>query len=695
MANLDYYGFEVNDILKQAENDHESIGMVQVNVLPIPDGVLDERGGQSVFWYWTRLIGNREQGKITADIRGSMYHNAISCKLKLTPSGRETDVNGKIQPGKYKISFTNTDYGTLILNDDLRMMISVTTNDSDPNDIEYHSEIVGIGETKQITVEEDFKYVEISVMMTIDELGNPNSPQPEDKERYQASFDIFPFIRRVSMGDAPFEPYKPDLQTQIDEFAATKFSGNLPLTVYAGTGGKVADWSMSGNSSGVGEKTDNLVDVTVYTKSPSVTVSNSSYSKGSIAASTTGANNYENVAWQVPFEDGKTYTISFKNLLAQASGVEGRVCVRKKVSNDIIDDTAMWLSSTGTKTLTYIHSAVTAPDGAYLSMIINGNNNTAAEVSISDLSVVEGAAAPHSFIPGGYQIPLTINGTEKVIYIGSSQLSAGQTITMASTGVDIVLESGDNIIDSTLSNKPTMTVKYDKLKIDESTMNATKAATLLNADLIGVFPSYQLFPLDKGTIEAPNEIDKTVCKFVTLSEFANHSTIPPCLICVGQTDDTTLTDGEFIVGFNFDYKGIRGFDLLGDILPGTYQFSMEIFDDSGFTNVGVLYAMAYEYVDSEYVELCRVEAGGSGTFTVSEAHPFIKIVITAQRFAGKSWNDEYIMVKPYLRRIEFKDKPYGVYVPSLHKQIATMDSSVGYNETQTDTVSDSIEEVTQ
>lgn len=459
MANLDYYGFEVNDILKQAEKDHESIGMVQVNVLPIPDGVLDERGGRSVIWYWTRLIGNREQGKITADIRGSMYHEAISCKLKLTPSGRETDVNGKIQPGKYKISFTNTDYGTLILNDDLRMMISVITNDSDPNDIEYHYEIVGIGETTQITVEEDFKYVEISVIMTIDELGNPNSPQPEDKERYQASFDIFPFIRRVSMGDAPFEPYKPDLQTQIDEL----YDSNEDLT--------------------------------------------------------------EQVA-----------------------------------------------------------------------------QNT-------------------------------------------------------------------------------------------STSTANKAATLLNADRIGVFPSYQLFPLDKGTIEAPNEIDKTVCKFVTLSEY--HGAAPPCLICVGQTDDTTLAEEEIAVGFNFDYKTSRGFDLLGDILPGTYQFSMEIFDELGFTNVGVLYAIAYEYVDSEYVELCRVEAGGSGTFTVSEAHPFIKIVITAQRFAGSNWNDKWITVKPYLRRIEFKDKPYDVYVPSLHKQIATMDSSGGYNETQTDTVTDSVEEVTQ
>lgn len=471
MANLDYYGFEVNDILKQAENDHESIGMVQVNVLPIRDGVLDERGGQSVFWYWTRLIGNREQGKITADIRGSMYHNAISCKLKLTPSGRETDVNGKIQPGKYKISFTNTDYGTLILNDDLRMMISVTTNDSDPNNIEYHYEIVGIGETQQITVEEDFKYVEISVMMTIDELGNPNSPQPEDKERYQASFDIFPFIRRVSMGDAPFEPYKPDLQTQINE-----------------------------------------------------------------------------------------------------------------------------------------------------------------------------------------------------LYDSNEDLS-------------------------------------EQVAQNTSTSTANKAATLLNADRIGVFPSYQLFPLDKGTASAPYEINKSACQFLVNAEYHHggngRATIPPYIVCAGQTSDTTEITEELEALFNRSYDYADIYPLMGDLMPGDYAFSLEAVDgfQEGFDGTNAeLYAQIYKHnFDSpgDDILLCEVAVGETGTFTVAESNRYIKIVIVAHRLAGKSWNDEYIMINPYLRRIEFKDKPYDVYVPSLHKQIATMDSSGGYNETQTDTVSDSVEEVTQ
>lgn len=474
MANLDYYGFEVNDILKQAENDHESIGMVQVNVLPIPDGILKEYDNLNEYGHYDEnenliinppkqytITGNRELGKVTFDIRGynSSDHDAFLTARKLTPTGSESDADGKIQPGKYQVSFTNTGYNTDYVYD-AQMMVTVAFED----DSRSHWVQVNEGETKQITVEEDFTVVQIIFRTDLKVFGKtpgPNERDMTDLDTYRTTFDMFPFIRRVSMGDAPFEPYKPDLQTQIDELS------------------------------------DSNEDLT------------------------------EQVA-----------------------------------------------------------------------------QNTS--------------------------------------------ISA-----------------------------------------------ANKAATLLNADLIGVFPSYQLFPLDKGTIEAPNEIDKTVCKFVTLSEFANHSTIPPCLICVGQTDDTTLTEGEFSVGFNFDYKTSRGFDLLGDILPGTYQFSMEIFDDSGFTNVGVLYATVYEYVDSEYVELCRVEAGGSGTFTVSEAYPFVKIVITTQRFAGSSWNDKWITVKPYLRRIEFKDKPYGVYVPSFHKQIATMDLSGGYNETQTDTVTDSVEEVTQ
>ena len=68
-----------------------------------------------------------------------------------------------------------------------------------------------------------------------------------------------------------------------------------------------------------------------------------------------------------------------------------------------------------------------------------------------------------TMITQGYRIPLQIKqgATTKTadIYIGSSPLTQGQTITKSQSNVDLELFSGDNIIDTTLVNKPTMEIK--------------------------------------------------------------------------------------------------------------------------------------------------------------------------------------------------------------------------------------------
>ena len=101
-----------------------------------------------------------------------------------------------------------------------------------------------------------------------------------------------------------------------------------------------------------------------------------------------------------------------------------------------------------------------------------------ANIGVSDAMLVKGSTAPETFIPFGYQIPLSISQsgqTDKMyyIYIGTDPLTEGETVSKTSTGVDIELFSGDNIIDTTLANKPQVDLTYRSsvLGVGERTEN--------------------------------------------------------------------------------------------------------------------------------------------------------------------------------------------------------------------------------
>ena len=86
-------------------------------------------------------------------------------------------------------------------------------------------------------------------------------------------------------------------------------------------------------------------------------------------------------------------------------------------------------------------------------------------LGLTNMMFVHGSTAPTTYIPYGYEIPLTISQagqTDKTydIYIGDSPLTEGETVTKTSTGVDIELFEGENVVSTTLYNKPTMEIKY-------------------------------------------------------------------------------------------------------------------------------------------------------------------------------------------------------------------------------------------
>lgn len=85
---------------------------------------------------------------------------------------------------------------------------------------------------------------------------------------------------------------------------------------------------------------------------------------------------------------------------------------------------------------------------------------------------VEGNAAPTTFVPYGYEIPLNVNNTPQTFYIGDSPLTAGQSISKTSTGVDIAAIVGSNTITTDLYNKPEMSIEgVDYVGVGERTKN--------------------------------------------------------------------------------------------------------------------------------------------------------------------------------------------------------------------------------
>ena len=98
---------------------------------------------------------------------------------------------------------------------------------------------------------------------------------------------------------------------------------------------------------------------------------------------------------------------------------------------------------------------------AYIRTVFRFENNANIVPSdVTNIMLVNGSTAPSTYVPYGYEIPLSVNGTPQTFYIGNSPLTAGQSISKTSTGVDIATTEGENTISTTLYNKPEMTIKY-------------------------------------------------------------------------------------------------------------------------------------------------------------------------------------------------------------------------------------------
>ena len=235
----------------------------------------------------------------------------------------------------------------------------------------------------------------------------------------------------------------------LDARTTKTITGVLPLT-FTTTEDKLRDWEIRGNDD-VGE---NLFDgefVQGYY----------STSSGTLTGSTRyiASSKFQVIA-------GQTYTISF-------------TCAKQGTTGGGAYGDGFVSFWNGSTYLSYVQptktggQTFTAPENATLCALNVGAGGTGGTLVVTDISevmLVRGSTAPSTYIPyqqgvgqrteNGYIIPLSINGDTVNLPIGNSPLTAGQSISKTSTGVDIATTEGENTISTTLYNKPEMTIKY-------------------------------------------------------------------------------------------------------------------------------------------------------------------------------------------------------------------------------------------
>ena len=216
MGKVKYYDYEIEDRLRQVDINRNDIGMTQINVLPLPDGVWDDTYVSIPDTMELTTEGDKETGTVTVSVSGTAPDTEqlprATYSFKLTPTGRGTGAIGIIKPGKYLLSLggsasvadmpwdlpgTTTWYPKIYAN----VIKQDETYES------YH--VKCFDEPVEVVIPEDVAEVEFELYLYFDWFTNVT-----------ASCELYPFLRLKAFADEPFEPYKPDLQTQINELRA-------------------------------------------------------------------------------------------------------------------------------------------------------------------------------------------------------------------------------------------------------------------------------------------------------------------------------------------------------------------------------------------------------------------------------------------------------------------------------------------
>ena len=212
MGKVKYYDYEIEDRLRQVDINRNDIGMTQINALPLPEGVWDDSQVDIPDTMELTTEGDKATGTVTVSVSGTAPDTENLpvgiYSFKLSPTGRETGAIGIIKPGKYLLSL-----GGSASVADMPWQLPGTTwyptiyANVFKADYTFESyDVKCFDDPVEVVIPEDVKEVEIQLHLCFDYFTNVT-----------ASCELYPFLRLKAFEDEPFEPYKPDLQTQINE----------------------------------------------------------------------------------------------------------------------------------------------------------------------------------------------------------------------------------------------------------------------------------------------------------------------------------------------------------------------------------------------------------------------------------------------------------------------------------------------
>lgn len=214
--------------------------------------------------------------------------------------------------------------------------------------------------------------------------------------------------------------------------AYQELEGVPPLT-FTSNGQPLVDWTIWGNTGGVGVRTENLFDKNVYLVGGT---QNPNYATNFRHLIQLKPNTMYTMSSNVPFVQGNNH------LYIYTKGFTSNPFVTIYANNPatVTTDENGYLYFEYAKR-TYYYQLL---DGTYYVML------------------TEGSTAPSEYIPYGYKIPVTCGGTTTNIYIGDNPLGEGETVTFAETGVEIPTVSGENTltVDTTVQPEKVM-IKYE------------------------------------------------------------------------------------------------------------------------------------------------------------------------------------------------------------------------------------------
>ena len=310
-------------------------------------------------------------------------------------------------------------------------------------------------------------------------------------------------------------------------------------------------------------------------------------------------------------------------------------------------------------------------------------------------------------ITQGYHVPLDIrsenNEKHMDIYIGDSPLTEGQSVSRESTGVEIELYRGQSVIDTSLSRKFEMNAKIERLNlieealisesdqisdISEQIIDMSEQIDIASENADQIFRNKNDMGADRANIFKPKFTEK---EYYGLTVTVN--------------DDTTVTINGMKPGSGYDEISLCGeLNPLIDPVPkkhladGNYILYVEgDFDNDNDCGVSV---MKYNrFPDGGFVQegiAHRWANQSQQAFTIARDQecPYNCIYLYVKQ--GVQFNNKTAKISIRYPSSGSADT-WQPYSPTLQEQIDQLKEQLsgGYNETQSDTITDEVTEVTQ